>query len=96
MKKINKKSIKNKTIKKQKIFEHQITIKDMPPYDPDAEVTSLAYTIPFWIGLINRVFTNNLENTSISARQNLKRILHELKFNIETLILHMEEINDKL
>lgn len=96
MKRTNKKYIKNKTVRKQRIFEHQISVKDMPPYDPDAEVTSLAYTIPFWIGLIDRVLTNNIENSSISARQNLKRILHELKFNIETLILHMEEINDKL
>ncbi len=83
-------------MKKQKTTKQKVSIKNMPAYDPDSEVTSLAYTIPFWISLINRVLTNNLEKTSIDAKQNLKRELNELKFNVETLILHMEGNNDRL
>lgn len=81
-------------MKKQKILQHKVSIKDLPEYDPDSEVTSLAYTIPFWISLLNKVLTNNFEHSSTSAKENLKRELQELKFNIETLILHMEENDD--
>lgn len=31
-----------------------ITIKDMPAFDPDAEINSLALTIPSWIGFISQ------------------------------------------
>lgn len=83
-------------MKKRNFLKHKISIKDLPEYDPDSEVTSLAYTIPFWISLLNKVLANNFEHSSTFAKENLKRELQELKFNIETLILHMEENDDRL
>jgi hypothetical protein len=34
--------------------KEKITVKDMPAYDPDAEISSLTLTIPSWISSIER------------------------------------------
>ena len=55
--------------------EHKVTVKDMPKYDPDAEIVSLSFTIPSWIGSIDRVLSKvKFETTSEQARQKLKTI----------------------
>lgn len=35
--------------------EPKITVKDMPPFDPDAEIIALSLTIPSWIGSVERI-----------------------------------------
>lgn len=71
--------------------ERRVTVKDMPKYDPDAEIVSLSFTIPSWIGSVDRVLDKvNFENTSIQARQKLKSELNNLKFTVDTILLAME------
>lgn len=54
-------------------------IKEMPPYDPDAEIASLALTIPSWISTIKRVQSiANLPLISSDARQRIKTQLYQL------------------
>jgi hypothetical protein len=76
--------------------ERKPSIKDMPVYDPDAELSSLIYTIPTWIQWINRTIKSDLERCSDTAKDSLKKELHDLKYSIESLILIMEETNDRL
>ena len=56
-----------------------VSIKDMPAYDPDAEISSLALTIPSWISTINRIHNaTTIGETSESARSRLKEMLLNL------------------
>lgn len=62
-------------------------IKKMPEYDPDADISSLALTIPFWITSIQRTKrVTNIESTSLLARNRLIRQLDELRNNIDSMI----------
>ena len=71
--------------------EHKVTVKDMPKYDPDAEIVSLSFTIPSWIGSIDRVLSKvKFETTSEQARQKLKSELNNLNFAVDTMLLAME------
>ena len=63
----------------------------MPKYDPDAEIVSLSFTIPSWIGSIDRVLSKvKFETTSEQARQKLKSELNNLNFAVDTMLLAME------
>lgn len=60
------------------------TIKDMPVYDPDGEVCSLALTIPSWIGSINRTQSvSDFTKVSESAGAKLIYELDRLVFTVE-------------
>lgn len=51
-------------------------IRNIPKYDPDAEVASLTLTIPSWISSIERMEKNaELDKISLSAGQKLKKQL---------------------
>lgn len=56
-----------------------LSVKDMPLYDPDAELTSLSYTIPSWIETLQRVRikTDVSEGTQV-AKDKLAEILINL------------------
>lgn len=60
------------------------TIKDMPAYDPDGEVCSLALTIPSWVGSIKRVQSvSDFSSISESARAKLIYELDNLLYTVE-------------
>ena len=60
------------------------TIKDMPAYDPDSEVCSLALTVPSWIGSINRTQSmSDFSKVSESAGAKLIYELDRLVFTVE-------------
>lgn len=64
----------------------------MPKHDPDAELISLVYTIPSWIGSIDRVLSIFKEkNVSDNAKNKLKTKLYDLDFSITTMLLALEE-----
>ena len=66
------------------------TIKDMPAYDPDGEVCSLALTIPSWIGSINR--TQSVSDfTKVSESAGAKLI-----YELDRLVYTIEGIRAKL
>lgn len=62
-------------------------IKRIPSYDPDAEISSLALTIPSWIASIDRKCSNTImEETSAQARQNLIKALTELSLVSDEIV----------
>ena len=62
------------------------TVKDMPNYDPDAEVASLTLTMPSLGSSINRVRQNSRMNTvSPSAKNALRKELEALQMAIDQL-----------
>ena len=64
-----------------------VSIKDMPVYDPDAEIVSLSLTIPSWISSIIRVRgTSNMEEVSTGARDRLKKELTSLKSTVDKML----------
>ena len=62
------------------------TVKDMPAFDPDAYVSSLALTIPSWISSMKRAAANSdLNLLSLKARYDLIGALDNL-ISISTII----------
>ncbi len=71
--------------------ERKASIKDMPQYDPDAEIVSLSYTIPSWVGSIDRVLGKvGFENVSNEAKVKLRKELEKLDFTVETLFMALD------
>ena len=69
-----------------------ISIKDMPAYDPDAEIVSLSLTIPSWRSSIFRVRdVSNMRKTSGEARLILKNELIRLKSATDKLLYVLRE-----
>lgn len=63
------------------------SVKNMPEYDPDAEVVGLTLTIPSWCGSIERARKNaSMETVSIDAKDNLRKALEDLRKKIEEVI----------
>lgn len=71
-------------------------IKQMPKYDPDAELSRLTLTIPSWIKSIERTAdTANFANASIIAKEKLKKQLKELSVTADILCDYMSEATDE-
>lgn len=69
------------------------SVKDQPIYDPDAEVTGLALTIPSWASSIARVQeTADFSKTSGPARLNLTSVLVALKDQIDAILSAIREV----
>lgn len=70
----------------------QTAIKNMPDFDPDAEITGLTLTIPSWASSISRTQSNtDLSNISLKARMNLEHALFNLQATIEELLRAIKE-----
>lgn len=70
----------------------QMAIKNMPEYDPDAEITGLTLTIPSWANSINRTKSNtDLSSVSVKARTNLEHALFDLQTTIDDMLKAMKE-----
>lgn len=68
------------------------SVKDMPAFDPDADVTGLTLTIPSWSSSIKRVRTKtDLSIVSPAARNGLACELHALANHIEEMLSAIEE-----
>lgn len=68
------------------------SIKDMPAYDPDAEFTGLALTVPSWIGSINRVRSkSDLCEISDEAKAALAAVLAQLQGEIMDMLRVIKE-----
>lgn len=85
-------SLEQSKIKPQQPAPPPGSIKEMPEFDPDAEVASLALTIPSWIGSIHRAERNSdLTKISQSARGKLVHELGNLIFTVEGLLSDLKE-----
>lgn len=83
---------KKTSIKKEEIVESK-TIKDMPDFDPDAEINSLALTVPSWISSIKRTHsTANFSLATIEGRSQLERELYQLQKAIEIMLHALKEV----
>lgn len=72
--------------------ESNVAIKQMPEYDPDAEISSLTLTIPSWISSIQRTQSiANLPLISDSARHKIKTQLVNLTEAINDMLAAIEE-----
>lgn len=75
--------------------EKQKTIKDMPDYDPDAEVSILTLTIPSWKEVINRVVAAlSIHPVSGKARSKLKCELLALSHSLVELMKAISEVQN--
>ncbi len=83
--------IRDLTIKARGIKNSRPSIKDMPEFDPDAEVTGLTLTIPSWSSSVDRVTQSNLEIISESARQKLNKALEDLRDSVSLLLSAIKE-----
>lgn len=78
---------KNRSQQSMKPQAPKAEIKNMPKYDPDAEISSLSLTIPSWISSINRVKkVSGITGSTMGAREKLTAILHELRNSIDDML----------
>ena len=68
------------------------SVKDMPAYDPDAEITGLTLTIPSWSSSIDRTKNKaDLNSISDNARIRLAEALAELQLKIAEMLDAIKE-----
>lgn len=68
------------------------TVKDMPQFDPDAEITGLTLTIPSWGSSIDRIRTKtDLSIVSTAARSKLTDALNDLLKKIDDMLEAIKE-----
>ena len=69
------------------------SIKNMPSYDPDAEISALTLTIPSWISSISRTHSvTDLSNTTDGACLKLREELIGLRETIESMLTSIKEV----
>ncbi|MCC8101677.1 MAG: hypothetical protein LIP11_05255 [Clostridiales bacterium] len=75
---------------KQKRKGAVAAIKEVPAYDPDAEISSLALTIPSWISSIERTKSlADFPKTTDGAREKLRQelfALHKAVYNFQKIL----------
>ena len=68
------------------------SVKDMPAFDPDAEITALTLTIPSWASSINRTRTNtDFDRVSNYAKDKLMSTLIVLQHTISKMLSVIKE-----
>lgn len=68
------------------------SVKDMPSFDPDAEITGLTLTIPSWASSIERTRQKtDLNIVSDSAKDKLASALFELQIKIDEIMTAIKE-----
>ena len=71
-------------------------IKQMPAYDPDAEISSLSLTIPSWISSIERTVSNaDFSSATDSAKNKLREQLNALRKAAEFLYSYTQEASNE-
>ena len=71
------------------------SIKDMPKYDPDAEVTGLSLTIPSWSGSIHRIEQiMDFNSVSPEARAKLLDVLMDLQNSAMHMLIMLRRYQD--
>lgn len=68
------------------------SVKDMPPFDPDAELNALALTIPSWVANMDRIIKNaDMTIVTEQAGSRLARALESLASKAVELIRKIQE-----
>lgn len=67
-------------------------IKNMPTFDPDAEINGLSFTIPTWVSMLKRTQIHSDPGlVSLAAKERLQVELHHLEKQIHIILQVMEE-----
>jgi len=78
--------------KRNKDEAPRVSVKDTPAYDPDAQINALAYTIPSWVSMIDRVFTaSDFNEVSPNALDKLTGEMIKLSATAETVTALLSE-----
>ena len=78
---------------KEKSVEPKPVIKQMPKFDPDAELSSLSLTIPSWCSSIERVMNvTDFQRSSKEGKKRLKVQLSNLMTVIDKITKILEEV----
>lgn len=87
---------KKKKIEKPDLFiTPDGSVKDMPAYDPDAEILSLALTMPSWVSSIKRTYaTAKFAKASDKACYKLEEELKHLKTVVDAMLFAIKGEND--
>ncbi|UQZ87860.1 hypothetical protein C4J81_00950 [Deltaproteobacteria bacterium Smac51] len=73
-------NLENRRRKTKQARSSKVSVKDMPTFDPDAEISSLSLTIPSWISSLERTQeTANIALVSEKARDRLSAMLDDLE-----------------
>lgn len=68
------------------------SIKDMPQFDPDAEIAGLTLTIPSWCSSIDRAIRNtDFSLVSLNAKERLAITVFDLQEKLEELLSQFKE-----
>ena len=79
-------------MQKQPVSSPGPSVKDMPEYDPDSELTGLTLTIPSWRSSLSRVKDKtDIAASSANAKQKLTLELIHLKTCIEEMLSAIKE-----
>ena len=79
--------------KARKAAEQTHSVKDMPKYDPDSEITVLILTIPSWISSMKRVRNaSDLALVSMETKRKLVSALLDLKFTVDDFLYNAKEV----
>ena len=63
------------------------SVKEMPVYDPDSEITRLTLTIPSWISSIQRTrSTININEASDTAKDKFMQSLFDLENEVNKML----------
>lgn len=82
------KSLRNR--KRARNVKLKTGIKEMPKYDPDAELNGLTYTVSAWKNAVSRAIEkSDFDKASMMGK-------HRLRTALEALITEITKLNDKL
>jgi hypothetical protein len=70
-----------------------VAVKDVPKFDPDAEIVGLSLTVPSWTGSLKRMQEKDMSEVSMKAKLDLARNLNELKRQLDRLLYVMGVTN---
>lgn len=75
------------------IQKQDLPIKQVPPYNPDSEISSLALTIPSWIGSITRTHNRtNFDLVTDGGRVSLQKQLEALRITVDDILNDIKEV----
>lgn len=88
------KSVQNMSKQPAITRQSDIPIKQLPKYDPDAEISSLTLTVPAWISSMKRAMNLiNFDATTHPAKEKLLFQLEKLQNTIEQIVQLVKEDN---
>ncbi len=90
--KIQQEKMLDNLMNNKRVILNAPTIKNIPRYDPDAEIYSLTLTVPSWINMIERAGKNITPQITEKAAEEIYEKLNRLKDTAENFIEQIMEV----